>query len=478
VGATPHANFASIGGGTACGKLSGEPVRPGGRFRRIGRRERPDTGSRPAQHDVNSLSESLLMVQTPFSLAAFDGRGRLCAAAMLVALIASPPARALEVLPGAYSPDVDYGRGSLAVGSDGNVYRALGAVKAKDPVAAKESDWQLAHAAFDTTLDVPGRFATIQQAMAFIGNATIADTVTVTVQLAPGNYEFREPLAVGHRDGRRLLLKGAKDPEKVVLDFNRGGGLVIDDGRSIRIDEMTLEGARNDQIAVRVDNGSTLIAANIAINGFGTGLLADHGSELVADRVAVTSEDGSFGIRLVSLSRGRLTNCRAVRTKRDAVSGESQGFLVDHGATAEGAACVASGWARGFASASSGSMRLWDSKATENAWGATVFLTAVFSATDSTFENNTERGIAVYGGSAALNDCRIRENTKYGVTSACNGLVHFGGKSCVISGHEYGIHAYAGRFHGVKPTFKDNSIENMGVELMADKNSDAVFMLR
>ena len=397
---------------------------------------------------------------------------RTLAAAVLWSAFVSSMSSAADL----YKPGPEYPRGAVVLAADGNEYRAVEPVKDKDPVTAKKSPWRLAHAAFDLTLDVPGRFATIPEAMQFIAGSTIADTAMVTVQLAPGTYEFREPLAVGHHDGRRLVLKGVKDPAKVILDFNGGGGLVIDGSRSIRLETVTLEGVRKDQTGILVDNGSSLIGDSIAINGFGLGVFANHGSVLELDHVTVTSENGVRGIALHSLSRGRMTDCRAVRTKRDEFSGESLGFEVEYGAAAECHTCVASGWTTGFLSGCGSTLTVWQSEAKENVWGAAVYLNASFNASDCTFRMNAERGVDVYGGVASLHDCRIRDNKKYGVVAAGNGLVHFHKKPCLIKGHTYGLYSYAGRMNGVMPTMQEND-EDKHIEFTADKKSDAVFML-
>jgi hypothetical protein len=375
-----------------------------------------------------------------------------------------------------YSPIDTYARGSVVLAADGNEYRTLEVVTGKDPATTKGGPWRLSRAVFDTTLDVPGRFPMIRDAMQFIAGATIADDATVTVQLAPGRYEFGEPLTVGHRDRRRLLLKGAKDSTRVVLDFKQGGGLVISEQRGIRIEGLTLEGVRNDQIGIHVDHGSMLIASNIAINGFGLGFVADNGSELVADKVTVTTEDGSYGFKIESGSRGNLTECRAVRTKRDVLGGKSWGIDVQGGGTAACHSCYASGWRVGFNVGRCGSLSMWESEAVDNVWGGGVYLNATLSAYGCTFHKNGDSGISVHGGTGVLSDCEVRDNTKHGITTSCNGLMTFEGRSSVIAGHKAGLYAIGGRFYGVMPTFKDNE-EKTEDAFLDDKNRADVFML-
>jgi hypothetical protein len=408
----------------------------------------------------------------------FRGRRGLMAAAVMAIFLSPTLAEAAETIPGGYSPDADYRRGSLVIGSDGNVYRALDAVKAKDPVTAKDAPWQLADVAFDTTLDVPGRFDTIEKAFAFLAGTTISDSATVTVQVAPGTYELKGPLAIGHSQGNRVVLKGSKDPAKTTLDFGRGGGIVIDDRHAVGLDGMTLRGSqRKDQTAVTVDNGGSLRATNVVIEGFDLGIVVDNGSKLVAEKVNIATDDGAWGVKLDSLSCGRLTDCRVVRHNADGLGGLSLGFDVENGATADCRGCSASGWMVGFHSGRSGSLEVWTSEASGNNWGAAVYLDSTLSVFDSILEKNRERGLAVHGGSAVLHGCRVRNNKKFGVTSSCNGLVDFQMEPCLISGHEFGVHSYGGRFHGTMPTFKDND-ENMNVVFANEKGRNDIFILK
>ena len=53
-------------------------------------------------------------------LAQIRCRRGLAAAALAVALVSPSLVYAADAVSGGYSPDVDYGRGSVVVGSDGN----------------------------------------------------------------------------------------------------------------------------------------------------------------------------------------------------------------------------------------------------------------------------------------------------------------------------------------------------------------------
>lgn len=406
-----------------------------------------------------------------------QGRRGVLAAIFAVIVVTTPAGSAVATIPGGYAADIEYGRGSLVVGSDGNVYRSLDAVTGKDPVAAKDTSWQMAHVAFNTTLDVPGRFDSIEKAFAFFAGATISDSATVTIQVAPGAYEFKGPLSIGHSQGSRVMLRGMKDPSKVVLDFTQGGGIELDDHHALRIENMKLNGARKDQTAVQVNHGSSLFISNVMIEGFGLGIVVDNGSRLVAEKVNITTDDGVWGVKLDSLSCGRLRDCRAVRNMPEASGGHSFGFDVENGATADCRECFASGWKVGYQSGRNGSLEVWASEASGNVVGSNVYLGSTLSGFDSTCERNRERGIAVHGGTAMLQGCKVRNNKKYGISASCNALVDFMAEPCFIAGHEFGIHAYGGRFHGTTPTFKDND-ENTNAWFANEKNRDDIFILK
>lgn len=406
------------------------------------------------------------------------GRRGLIAATVAAGFLSITAVHAVEAVPGGYSPDVAYGRGSLVVGSDGNVYRALDAVKAKDPVAAKDATWQLAHVAFDTTLDVPGRFDSIEKAFAFLAGVMISDAATVTVQVAPGTYEMKGPLSIGHSHGRRVVLRGGKDPAKTTFGFSGGGGIVVDNARNVRIEGVTIQGGRKDQVGLLIDNGSSVILVNVKIDGFDLGILADNGAELSAEDVAVTTESGGWGIKLDSLSRGLLKRCRTVRTKPDVAGGRSFGIDVENGATVECRDCYSSGWMIGFMSGRSGSMEVWNSEALGNVWGANVYLNATLSMLESTLQENTERGLATHGGTVMLVDCKIRDNKKMGITAHAGGLVDFMGTPCLISGHERALRSeMGGRFHGTTPTWKNNE-EDLSVTPASGTDKTDIFILK
>jgi hypothetical protein len=343
-------------------------------------------------------------------------------------------------------------------------------------ITAKASPWRLAHAAFDTTVDVPGRFDSIERAFTFIAGASISDTAKVTVQVAPGTYDLKGPLSIGHAHGRRVVLKGGKDPAKTLLRFGRGDGLVLDDARGLRIEGLTMEGG---QTALVVDHGAYVALSGVVIRNFRISALVENGSSLIADRMTIETDDGDWGVKLTSTSRGQLTSCSVTRTKPSGSTKEKTfGVDAETGASIACRDCEVSGWMTGLHAGRSGSIEMWGTKATGNVYGAGVYLAASISAFDSSFDENVERGMQVHGGSAMFVNCQLRGNRKMGISSSNNAVVDFMGQPTVVAGSELGLHSFrGGRFHGVSPQLKDNG-KNQDVFPVGSTEEDPFLLIR
>lgn len=416
------------------------------------------------------------MLRTSVRHSRAPGRRRLLITAVAGVFLATPTAQAAEAMAGGYSPDAEYGRGSLVIGSDGNAYRALEAVRAKDPVTAKDASWQLANVAFDTTLDVPGRFESIDKAFVFLSGAVISDSATVTVQVAPGHYAVKGPLAIGHGQGNRVLLKGSKDAAKTTLDFGRGGGIIVDHGRRLTIGGLTLKGG---QTGINVDHGSHVAMTGMVMKDFRTSILVEHGSSIIADKVAIETDDGDWGVKVTSTSRAQLRGCAVARTTRStSLTDSTFGMDAETGAAIDCRDCEISGWMTGLHAGRSCALEVWGTKATQNIYGAGVYLAASLSGFDCSFDGNLDRGVHVHGGGAMFVSCQFRENKKIGICASTNGVVDFMGVPSVISGSEVGLHSFlAGRFHGVSPQFKSNG-KNQDVVPVSMKQDDVMYLLR
>jgi hypothetical protein len=405
------------------------------------------------------------------------GRRGLIAAAVAVACISAPVVQAVEVVPGGYSPEVDYGRGSLVVGSDGNVYRALGAVKAKDPVTAKDATWQLAHAAFDMTIDVPGRFDATDKAFTFIAGATISDTATVTVQLAPGTYDVKEPLTIGHSQGRRVVLKGAKDPAKCTLRFGQSDGLVVEGGTGLTIEGLSIQGTDAEHTGVVVEDRSLAVLRRCVVNDFKMGVRVNRASSLNAELVRVSSKKGTAGFQAYAGSVCLLKDCTAILQANPRGGDISTGFGAWFSSTMECEDCTATGWHDGFFSYHAASLDMRNCTATGNRFGGGAYLGSNLRANGCIFEESRDLGLNIHEGTASMAGCRISGSTSMAIRCYGTSMIDLRGAPCEITGSPLGIQSIAGgALNGVRPTFRGCARET---EIYQFKSTDeAVFQFQ
>jgi len=402
-----------------------------------------------------------------------DYRG-LTAAVAVAVFAAAGIAQAVEALPGVYSPDAEYGRGSLVVGSDGNAYRALQAVKAKDPVTVKDAAWQLAHVAFDLTLDVPGRFDTIEKAFAFLSGATISDTATVTMQVAPGTYDLKGPLSIGHSQGRRVVLKGGKDPAKCTLRFGQSDGIVLDGGTGITVEGLSIQGSGAEHTGVIVDNGSFAILRQCTVNDFKIGIRVDRASDVKAEAVRVACKRGDAGFQAYAGSYCLLKNCKAVLQANPRSNAITMGYAAWVSSTIECEDCTATGWHDGFFAGNTAALDMRNCTAEKNRFGGNAYLGSSLRAVGCIFEDSRDYGLNVHGGTAVIVGCRLSDSKSIAIRCYGGGNVDLRGAPCEITGSPLGIQSIAGgMLNGVRPIFRGCARE---LELYQFKSKDqAVF---
>lgn len=163
----------------------------------------------------------------------------------------------------------------------------------------------------DVVLDVPGTYATLDEALAWLSDKHIATDATVTVTLEDGTYDRTAPLVVTHPDGTRLFIEGnASTPSAVVLSFPadvsgiivaRGGalggfnGLVVQGGGGVGANGLTVEHGAIATVGpdltvrdfaedgVRVAFASSLIAHGVISQGNKRGFVASRNAVLHAD---------------------------------------------------------------------------------------------------------------------------------------------------------------------------------------------------
>ena len=225
-----------------------------------------------------------------------------------------PPAGATNAVAGAlYSPytaATAYTVGAMVTGSDGNVYRALVTTTGNNPTADGGSNWELATANANTTLNVPSRFATFGAAWNFLQNSQIGQGYTVTVQFADGTYSFGATrFSLNHPQGSQIAILGNTTTRaNVVLNFSGPAspftGYIqpdwafwhITNGHNIgRIDGFTINGpgmAASNAIgamAISAFNASSVsVGPHVTINNAYAGVAAFFSSTIWADGITVT----------------------------------------------------------------------------------------------------------------------------------------------------------------------------------------------
>ena len=377
-----------------------------------------------------------------------------CLTAFLPAVTAAADAAPVAI--GPYDAAVVYPAGSLAVGPDGNTYRASKEVKGVDPTQARAESWHLAHVSNEVILDVPGRFKTIAEAMAFLAGCRIAETAKAVVLVAPGKLEHDAPLVLNHAEGARIVIRGAGEkPEKCQLVFDESDGIVVDRGTAITIENLSLMSSKADGVGVGllVNNRSTAIVSacrfgNLSVVVDGSSQLTASECELALarDGDAVLSKNGSNVI---------LTDCVAVNKRGNQ---EWIGFLAYNGGTLFCVGCRAEGWNGGFKALGNSGMHLERCVGRDNGIGASAWYSSSLNAQDCVFAKNKQVGVAAIFATAGVSGCQLTDNGA-GAWSIGNAYLQFLGKPSTISGSTVGIEAKAGGRVDLigKPVYKNVS---------------------
>jgi hypothetical protein len=387
-----------------------------------------------------------------FRSSSFCGPVPALTAIVAAACLTLPSVRAATPEP--YAADAAYTAGAVVLGADGNAYRAAADVKGSDPVTSGGDAWRLAHAASDLVIDVPGRFKTIGEAWAFLAGARIAETATVTIELAPGELGHNGPLVLNHAEGARLVLRGAGDkPEECRLLFDGSDGIVVDRGHSLTIENLTIKSARagGTGFGLVVNNRSTVTASACRFENFG--VIADGNSHLVASRCEFMLTRPGDGFVAKNGSSAVLTDCIALGKLR---AKEGIGFLAYNGGTLFCVGCRAEGWNSGFKVQGNGAMHLERCVGRENGIGASSWFSGSMNVMDCVFANNEQVGVAAIFATAGISDSQLTDNGIAGWAIG-NAYLQFLGKPTTISGSRIGVEAKAGgRVDMVgKPIFKN-----------------------
>jgi len=387
-----------------------------------------------------------------FCSSSFGGPVPALTAIVAAACLTLPGVRAATPEP--YAAAEAYKAGALVLGADGNAYRPAADVKGSDPVTSGGDGWRLAHAASDLVIDVPGRFKTIAEAWRFLAGARIAETATVTIELAPGELGHDAPLVLNHAEGARIVLRGAGDkPEDCRLVFDGGDGIVVDRGHTLAIEKLTIKSARSQGIAfgLVVNNRSTVIASDCRFENFS--VIADGNSHLVASRCESMLARPGDGFVAKNGSSAVLTDCVALGKLR---AKEGIGFVAYNGGTLFCIGCRAEGWNSGFKVQGNGAMHLERCVGRENGIGASSWFSGSMNVLDCMLAKNEQVGVAAIFATAGISDSQLTDN---GVAAWAigNAYLQFLGKPTTISGSRIGVEAKAGgRVDMVgKPIFKN-----------------------
>ena len=386
----------------------------------------------------------------------------------LIALLAASPAcshaaESLKISPVAYDATTEYPVGAVVLGADGNAYRAVSKVKAKDPTTADESFWQLAHVSTDLVIDVPGRFKTIQQAWKFLDGATVAAAATVKVQVAPGRHEFKEELALDHPHGDRIVIAGSgPKPDRCTLVFAGTHGIVVRNGNRLRIRNLVVDEAAasppKEKSGLLVETGAAVVIDNCVISGFWFGCFVANGSRLHASDCRLETTTGWAGAHVLNNSSGIFVKCK---TEQKLPTGSAfkagAGFIVCCNSSLLCDDCRATGWGQGFSASSCGDATLTNCVADENRnMGASAWRGSSLVINQGSF-SHSEIGVHVDGSTAVINGATIADN-KNGLHVFGTGYASLFENRSTLRGNGIAIDSkFGGKVYGIPPVFSGNN---------------------
>jgi hypothetical protein len=180
----------------------------------------------------------------------------------------------------------------------------------------------------DGTVSRP--WASIQRAIDYLADKTIAANATVTISVQNGTYQLSHAIQMQHVSGTRIRLVGNTTNESlVVLHFtNNSDGLYLSDGCALGlVDGFTFRGnwlgsgtAGLGTSGIRASqNASISLGDHMAVKNFYYGVQADRSGVVEADLIKI-SDVGDAGLFAYSggvIDATRATIVRAVDTTRN-----------------------------------------------------------------------------------------------------------------------------------------------------------------
>jgi hypothetical protein len=274
-----------------------------------------------------------------------------------------------------------------------------------------------------TVKQIPGDFATLEDAFDWAQQFSIARNASLTFELADGVYPFDATFVPAHRDGGRISIIGnTDDPSAVVLDFPQGGGINLPMSRLGLIDGVTIRGSR---------------AA--------TGSAASHGVQ--ATEGAVIRLGANVVVENFPFSGLRAT---------------LQGHITANGVISR------NNGLDGFAVFNSGSMLAYEAEARGNGrFGMNITVGGAVEAGLFTAANNTNHGIRVFANGAFLGNGAVVSSNQDGMQALAGGIAWSDNISS-SNNRGNGVHANIG---GVIGGANMSAVDNSGSGIRASTGS-------
>lgn len=291
-------------------------------------------------------------------------------------------------------------------------------------------------------LDVPGRFKTIAEAMAFLAGCRIAEPAKAVVLVAPGKLEHDAPLVLNHAEGARIVIRGAGEkPDECQLVFDGSNGIEINGGGEIHLENVVIVSKADDKgTGLLLEHGSAIQIRDCDIVDFAYAVFVNDGSRLRATGCDFVSKGTKDAVTVRSNSHAILIECQAKKTTRD---GGHNGFITFNGGAIECFGCRAENWYSGFSAHSSGTMYLEKCVGRSNNHGASAGAASSLMAVDCTFAINKESGIAAFSSAAEVMGCTLTANIS-GVVANGLATVNFAGRPTRITDCKIGFFSHFG----------------------------------
>lgn len=264
------------------------------------------------------------------------------------------------------------------------------------------------------TINVPGHFATPQAALTAISSWAIANTGSVKIQVADGNYALLTSILLNHPYGSRIqllgntvnpdacTLTGPNPPTFDLIVCSNGNTFGLLDG--FKLDLSAKASSANNYTGVLAMNGATIVCgSHVKVNNWYYGIAARNGAMVVCPSATV-SNAGDVGIWAFAGSSVYAPNA-LVSGAIDSNNGLGFGMQAEYGSSLDCSGASATGCLiAGIAALSNSQVR----------------------APAATASTNTGSGFfARDGGTVECHGATANNNTRYGVEVLADGHVYY-----------------------------------------------------